>query len=388
MTRRTLLLCALASAVGTLAQGQASGPAIRVAVGFGVDTLRAPASEIFSLWRSYLAGRPQCGAADPRWSSSERERWPAVDLLCPFVYQGFTRYTVVQLAPAIGLDSTFVLRTLVASLSDSTRDVQPLALYRTYAVREGGRWVLGNALPRLTRRWNHETIRRMTFVYPPGRAFDRRRAQATAVFVDSLARAFEIEPPAHMEYYFTDDLSETLGAAGLEFFPLGQDTVGGRSNAPNRLVFIGSSRNGEDYRHEVAHVVLWPFLATLRAHGLLVEGLMTWTGGSAGLSFMELMPALQGYLEENPTATLEAILNAPPPRQGSLDVGYDSFAVLSGMVYEAAGLPGLRKLFSAGREPRAILDTAAQLVKVEPSGLDEAWRARVRVLARGPSTRH
>src|SRR5438445_101184 len=261
-------------------------------------------------------------------------------------------------------------------VSDPGQDLQPLALYRVYATREGGRWVLANALPRVTRRWNHETIGRVTFVYPPTRRFVRARAQATAVFVDSLARAFQVPPPPTIGYYFTDDLIETLGAAGLEFFPLGGDTVGGRSNAPDHLVFIGSSSNGEGYRHELAHVILWPFLAPLQAAGLVQEGLMTWTGGSAALDFRDLMPGLKLYLDAHPDLTLERVVTDPPPRSGSLDVGYDGLAVLCQMVYDVGGLAGVRSLASAGRDPSAVLGTAARVLNAPHARLDRLWRDR------------
>src|SRR6266581_1070622 len=267
---------------------------VRVAVGFGVDTISVLNHEIFGLLCSYV-----------------------------YQYQGFSTFTVVHLAPAAGLDSTYLIRTLVASVSDSGQVVRPLALYRLYATREGGRWVLANALPRLTRRWNHETIGRISFVFPLGQRFARARAEATAAFVDSLALAFQVPPPPAVGYYFTDDLIQTLGAAGLEFFPLGSDTVGGRSDALDHLVFIGSSSNGEGYRHELAHVILWPFLAPLNAAGLVQEGLMTWTGGSAGLDFNALLPGLKQYLDAHPGLTLESILTDPPPRSGTVDVGYD-----------------------------------------------------------------
>src|SRR2546421_5472664 len=145
---------------------QRADTTVRVAVGFGVDTGSIPNQEIFALWRTYLSSRPGCLQPAPLWSPSEQARWPVVDLLCSYVYQGFTRFTVVDLAPAIGLDSTYLIRTLVGRVSDPGQDLQPLALYRVYATREGGRWVLANALPRVTRRWNHETIGRVTFVYP------------------------------------------------------------------------------------------------------------------------------------------------------------------------------------------------------------------------------
>src|SRR5437879_8110231 len=129
------------------------------------------------------------------------------------------------------------------------------------------------------------------------RRFVRARAQATAAYVDSLARAFAVPPPPAIGYYFTDDLIETLGAAGLEFFPLGADTVGGRSNALDHLVFIGSSGNGEGYRHELAHVILAPFLAPLQPAGPAQEGLMPWTGASAGPTSQNPLPGLKQYLD-------------------------------------------------------------------------------------------
>ena len=357
-------------------------PTVRIAVGFGVDTARSPNREIFQLWRTYLLGRPDSVRPTVLWSRSEQEQWPHFDVLRSYVYQGFSKFTVLDLLPAVGLDSTYLIRTLVASVSDSVEDVRPLALYRTYAVREHGRWVLANALPRLTRHWDNETIGRIRFVFPRTRSFARSRAQSAAVFVDSLARAFDVRAPATIHYYFTDDLRETLRAAGLEFFPLGSDTVGGRANVHNQLVFIGSSSKGEEYRHELSHIVLAPFLAGLETAGLLQEGLMTWTGGSAGLDFKALMPALKRYLDAHPDLTLESIMTKPPLREGSLDVGYDGLAALCDMVHKAGGLTALRALANAGTEPRLVLSTASRLLRIAPVELDAHWRNHIAALAR------
>jgi len=381
-SRSASVLVAAVLAPWGAARAQIPTTAVGVAVGFGVDTVGVPKHEIFALWRGYLTARPVCGRPNALWSRLEQQQWPSVDLLCPYVYQGFTKFTIVHLAPAIGLDSTYLIRTLIASVSDSSQDVKPLALYRVYATREEGQWVLANALPRLTRRWNHETVGRITFVFPPTRAFSRSRAEQTAGFVDSLAHAFDVQPPSRIGYYFTDDLSETLRAAGLEFFPLGSDTVGGRAQVTNQLVFVGSSSNGEAYRHELAHVVLWPFLAPLKAAGLVQEGLMTWVGGSAGLDFKELIPGLKRYLDGHPDLTLESIMTSPPPREGALDVGYDGLAVLCKMVHDAGGIAGLRSLANAGSEPRLVLSTAAQLLRVSPASLDGIWRRRIAALSR------
>ncbi len=380
-TTVSLLVLTVLGSIAPLS-GQLPDTSVQVSVGFAIDTTGVPNHEIFALWRSYLSSGPSCAQQSPLWSPTERARWPVADLLCSYVYQGFRKFTVVHLAPAVGLDSTYLIRTLVAGISGPEQAVQPLALHRVSATREQGRWVLAGALPRLTGRWNHERIGRVMFVFPTTRSFSRARAEKTAAFVDSLAHAFAVPPPATIDYYFTDDLIQTLSAMGLEFFPLGSDTVGGRSDQLDHLAFIGSSTNGEGYRHELAHVILWPFLAPLNPAGLVQEGLVTWTGGSAGLDFQQLIPGLKHYLDAHPDLTLESILTDPPARRGSLDVGYDGLAVLCKMVYDAGGLAAIRSLAGAGREPRAVVTTAARLLNIPQGQLDRRWRDRIADLAR------
>ncbi len=365
---------ALLLGVGLARSGSAQLPvdSLRLAVGFGVDTTSSPQREILALWKRYLT-EPSDSLRAALWSAPERAAGPHFDLVRPYVYQGFGHFTVVDLGPAVGLPNTFVIRTLVSAVEDSTQDVRPLALYRVYATMEDGRWVLANALPRNTRDWRRNTLGKVTFVYPPAHSFDRSHALATAAFVDSLARAFELPQPEPITYYFTDDIGETLRALGLEFFPYGGDPVGGRSNVAQRHAYVGSSRNGEGYRHELAHIVLAPEVSRGTSR-LVAEGLMTWTGGSAGLDYADLLPGLAQYLSAHPQLTLEGLLEDPPARAGTLDVGYGGLAVLCKLVFSRSGLHGLRALLSAGNDPSTIVSTAAQAVRVSPAELDSLWR--------------
>lgn len=345
---------------------------VRVAVGFAVDTTSPDNHQIFGIWSDYLRSRPSCTSPSPAWSGG--------DLLCSQVYQGFTSFTVASLEPAAGMDSTYLIRTLVGSLGDSAHSFLPLALYRTYAIREHGRWALTNALPLETRTWKHERIGRVTFVFPPGHVFARARAEGSARFVDSLVAAWSLTPPDSIGYYFTDNPKETQRAMGLDYIPA-PDTAWGLADTQHKMVFVGSSRSGEDYRHELAHLVLIPFTRAHPPARLVNEGLATWTGGSAGLRFRELMPALRRYLDTHPELTLEQIMADAPRREGSLDVGYDGFAALCDLIYAKSGLPGITALADAGRDPKAVLDAAAKAIGVPRDGLDAAWRARVKALA-------
>jgi hypothetical protein len=104
---------------------------------------------------------------------------------------------------------------------------------------------------------------------------------------------------------------------------------------------------------------------------------MTWTGGSAGLSYEQLLPGLAGYVGEHPELTLKTILENPPPRSGTLDVGYDGLAVLCDLVHRSRGLVGVRALLQAGRTPDEVLDTAARELRLARASLDSLWRATV-----------
>lgn len=375
LMRPTIAGIGLVLGAGLIQSAAAQLPvdSLRLVVGFGVEAAATPEREILALWKRYLT-EPSDSIRATLWSAPERSASPHYDLLRPYVYQGFTHYTVVHLGPAAGLPQTFVIRTLVTAVEDSSLDVRPLALYRVYATLEDRRWVLANALPRTTRDWRRVAIRKVIFVYPPTHEFNHQRARATAAFVDSLAQAFGLPEPDPITYYFTDDLGETLRVLGLEFFPYGSDPVGGRSNVFQRHAYVGSSANGEGYRHELAHIVLAPEVSGGRTAGLVIEGLMTWTGGSAGLDYADLLPGLAQYLSDHPELTLQSLLENPPPRVGSLDVGYDGLAVLCKLLFDRAGLPGLRALLSAGREPSTIVRTAAQALGVSPAELDSMWR--------------
>ena len=367
---KSVSVCLVVS--GPLKSQVPSNP-VQVAVGFAVDTTSPANHEIFGIWSHYLRSRPSCTSPSPEWSGG--------DLLCSQVYQGFTSFTVASLEPAAGMDSTYLIRTLVGSLGDSAYSFIPLALYRTYAIREHGRWVLTNALPLETRTWKHERIGRVTFVFQPTHAFVRTKAEGSARFVDSLATAWSLTPPDSVGYYFTDNPKDTQRAMGLDYIPA-PDTAWGLADTQHKMVFVGSSRSGEDYRHELAHLVLIPFTRAHPPARLVNEGLATWTGGSAGLRFRELMPALRRYLEAHTDLTLEQIMADAPRREGSLDVGYDGFAALCELVYAKSGLPGITALADAGRDPKAVLAAAAKAVGVPTEGLDQAWRARVRELSK------
>jgi len=116
----------------------------------------------------------------------------------------------------------------------------------------------------------------------------------------------------------------------------------------------------------------------------VMEGLMTWTGGSAGLDYNQLLPGLRTYVNAHPDLTIKSILTNPPGRVGTLDVAYDTFATLCHMIHEEGGLAALRAWLDAGREPDVVLSAAARLLHVPTEQLDVLWRRRLATLSDRP----
>lgn len=374
-TLAALALVSLATpsnAQETAAKGM---PSIRLAIGFGVDTTPSPAREIFALWRSYLHETDlQRGAA--QWVRAERERYPNADLLRSFVFQGLTRFTLVHLGPAPGEPGVYEFRTLVSRVDSASLDVYPLSVFAVYAVHDGDGWRLSNALLHRTRTWYRNRVGVVSYASPVASLLNANDAAKTAQFADSLGTAFGVTV-APIEYYAAESLSAIYAALGLDFFPMATDTTGGRALVLQRVVLVGGSSHAESNRHELTHVILGS-LTNPQSHRLLVEGLATWVGGSAGLPYQALLPGLASWLSTHPDATLRDIMENPPQRVGTLDVGYDVFAVIVAMAHERGGIRAVRELVQGGPTPADAMRTIARVLGGSEAQVNELWRRRVR----------
>ena len=349
---RTLAILVLTTASPAFAQYSTSVPS--PALGIGVDTLptrgwgdqwKAHVPAIYRRWSDFLASNaPRYTSPgtspSPFWANGEQQRWISFPLALNFVGPSAVP-TVLDIRPATpGSDSVYVVKTLFRS-PGSTQTSQPLALTRVYAVRERGTWVFSNALPRATRDWQRKTVGAFDYAFPPGYPFDRARAERATAFADSLAAAFAIPKVSHVAYYLTESPDEMNRVIGLDWFPSSTDG-GAFSSGPNRLLVSGNPAIGENYRHEIVHVVLGP-LSIRGVHPLLWEGAATWLGGTLGMDASATRRAYAEFLRKHPDVTLETILNH------SSDQGFrPAGAVLCQMVFERGGIPAVKALLASG----------------------------------------
>ena len=330
------------------------------------------------VWDEYLASKKgqfaaHAGTPSPLWSASEQAQWPMYDL-AGFYLPDLAVPEVLRVTPVnAAVDSAYQIVTRFWPEGTTMRDssTKPVLTMTVYARREGARWVLTNALPFHTDRWLRESRGRITYRVAPALTFDATKAVRAAAFVDSLATAFGVPAPPHIDYYVTesvDQAMEILGAVVPERF----GAAGGFAKPVNAQVFSGIPALGEEYRHELAHVVLLPIIRGGSTSLLASEGVPTWFGGTAGRDFQGSVRHLDSLLREQPQLNLDAIVN---DMGLSSDIRNAAGAVLARMVHEAGGVDAVREYL---RTPgRGIRDVLERLLKRPWPTIVEDWRQHV-----------
>ena len=126
--------------------------------------------------------------------------------------------------------------------------------------------------------------------------------------------------------------------------------VGGVSQPTNHQLFSGNPAVGEDYRHELAHLVLLPLIGNTRY--FVSEGVPTWVGGTSGVDFKTAARELAGFLSNHPAITLDSILDgAVPPKQL-----YPAAAVFASMANDEGGIAAVKALYDSGDDFRKSME--------------------------------
>jgi len=305
------------------------------------------------------------------WLASEQQRWHVYDLAMAYLPDSAT-------PDAISIDSVAPdeYRVVTRFLEDSaTSPMQaPVVRMTVFAVRDNGHWVFANALPRLTRSWRREAVRGLTYVMEPGYPFDRTRAERAAAFVDSLATAFGVPRLTSFTYYLTTSSDEIYRIMGLETDHK-WGPVGGVSQPTNHQLFSGNPAVGEDYRHELAHMVLLPLMGNTLY--FVSEGVPTWVGGTSGMDFKAAARQFAGFLREHPGVTLDSILDGGlPPKQL-----YPAAAVFVDMANDVGGVAAIKALYGSGDDFHKSME---RLFKKPWAQIVADWRTKALSFAGSP----
>ncbi|WP_411281797.1 hypothetical protein [Gemmatimonas sp.] len=388
MHLKPILAATLLFAAPVLVRSQESPSSAKrgIKVGIRADTISSPRREIFATWRAYVNNEPERFASSPYWISGDQKRWPIFDLAAAWIYFGAAGYprpeaTLVSIDPVIpgheGAADTFIVRALYTT-TDSAGNSLPVALTRTFAVRERDRWVLASPIPRLTAAWTRVRRGRITFIFPPTHVFNERRAERSGRFVDSLSRAFGIITPPPINFYVADRPEDLAKFVGVDMAV--PQTSFGRAVPGNNMILSGLPVYGEWYPHELTHLVLARWLAERDVFGTMDEGMAHWLGGATGRPFPVLMAELSHELATRPLLTLDSLLG-PGHRSDSL--ANRAAAGLLAFANERGGVNAVKAVLTPrkGKHGPDHLSSAADALGLHGSLLDAGWRAFVRLAA-------
>lgn len=335
-----------------------------------------------ALWSEYLAskrGQYARYASEPSalWDDSEQAQWALYDLAGFYLADGAVPevISVTPLSPRADTAYRIVTRFWPQGTTVGDSSTSPELTMTVFARRRRDRWVLANALTYNTSAWRRETRGRVTFRVAPALQFNASRAERTAAFVDSLALAFGVSPPPRLDYFVTESVDQALEIQGTTFSTR-YGAAGGFAKPVNFQVFSGIPALGEEYRHEIAHVVLLPIIRGSSTSLLASEGVPTWLGGSAGRDYTGCVRYMDSLLVVRPEITLDSILD---DMSVSSDIRNAAGAVLAEMVHEAGGVSAVREyLRTSGSEMRNVL---SRLLARPWADVSIAWRDRVRQIA-------
>jgi len=263
---------------------------------------------------------------------------------------------------------------------DENNPMRSRAVWVTlFAVRSGNNWVLANALPRLTRTWRHDRVGLITYVIEPDHLFDRERAARAASFVDSLATALSVPPPERLTYFVTSSTEEVYRIIGIETGKRGMPP-GGLAQPTNYLLFSGIPALGEDYRHELTHIVILPLMGC--ATYFISEGVPTWLGGTSGMDFPTSVRRLAAILRAFPLVTLDTIMSGryPTPETHQL-LFYPAAGVFVKMAFDHGGTSALKSLFECAPGTRDFRSSMEQLFGRPWPEIADEWRRTALLVA-------
>jgi hypothetical protein len=310
--------------------------------------------------------------------AEEQAKWPMYDLAGFYVPEG-ARAEVISIRPATRDDASeyeIVTRFTVRD-SAATRSQRTVLTVAVAAVQQGDRWLLANVLPRRTKSWYAETVGQITYFVEPGLDFDRSRAKRAVAFLDSLAVAFDVPRMGTLDYYLTSTVDAALQALGVEY-PTPFGPGGGFAKPVNRQLFAAAPAQGEEYRHELVHLVLRPLFRGSTMTIVASEGIATWLGGTAGMNLRQAAQTLRQYLSQRPDLTLDSALALRGLPQNET---YAAGAVLCEMLYRQGGVAALKLFLLSGPGPEQLRSTLESLLQGPWADILIDWRATVDRLA-------
>jgi hypothetical protein len=355
---------------------------IRAFVSNGVFLNDPKIFEVITALQGYLNSRPDSTYDNPYWNSNEKKKYTHFDLLRDYfssdLYKMITSYKPTVMSISAEGDY-YKIRTLYSGVSDSGF-ADPLAITEVYAKKVNGKYILYNAFPINTMKWQHHKIGHITFICPQYHKFNRSLAQKLNKFVDSIIYVMG-EKPKDIDYYYGDTYDEIVHTIGYEYF-MGEGNskqAFGHAYVDNGYVIGGGA--DEWYPHEFIHMYAIPKYKN--ADGYFQEGLATLLGGSRNHSLNWHIKRVDSLFNARVDINIDSIF--ADPWSPDLDYYTGSIYVLGGLIckmaYEKDQWNGLNHLMQIDKGDNARFIALKELFGVERNDAGAFLRKKIREYA-------
>ena len=308
----------------------------------GVDTSFTKVKSALKFYNNYISefkGR-KLPDMSKYWSADELNQRKVPDQLIyalndsPLYSQGYQR-TIIYVRPT---DNYVQIKTQFSSV-DSSKNIMTMAITNHYIkFNSNNEPQFINPITTNTVRWQHTTIRNVTYFYPPYHKFNSIDANKLITSVVKLENEWDIKPIA-IRYYFADDNDELYKLRGFDYALLMGNALkpSGISDDKDNQVFCGGLN--ENYFHEVVHL----YLNHLYPKSPIQEGLAVLYAGSMGHAVKWHLKRVDQYLSQHPKSDLSKLddfwYTDPYTNPGSAIQG-----MICSLVYKKDGVSGLKRI--------------------------------------------
>ncbi|MCO5250191.1 MAG: hypothetical protein M9949_02070 [Candidatus Kapabacteria bacterium] len=343
---------------------------IDVTIHSRVDTTQREIKEVAMLWINYLNSKPDSLHDNPYWNNAEKVKFKNFDLSTPYMYQFPSEQLLNYYKPTIlSIEKEgeyYGIRTIFSAdaLQGEYRKSNPWCITKLYAVKEGGKWRLKNALPIITEKWNKRTIGKITFIYPPHHKFNNDLATKASQFCNEITEKFKFPEWEPFDFYITDSGDELGKLLNFDFYFAGYTTGIGMND--NRILLSGFG--SEYYPHEFIHLIVPKF----DRHDLIEEGFATWKGGQGGKTFEQSAKLFANELAKNDTVTFLDVLNRKWGWQYA--AFYTTGAILCNFAFEKGGVKLVNELLNIPNDTENLVDNLCLVFGIDKKDFDKFWR--------------
>lgn len=176
-------------------------------------------------------------------------------------------------------------------------------IFRVYAKRIGGQWKFINSLDLNMKNYKQYVTKNLRYIFPYNYKFSKKDAAKAENFIREFCELYNIKPRESIVYIVSNSLNQSSRMIGIDYtLYRSSNKYAGRMLYPSTIL---SSR--VNHIHEIVHALVMDKFP--HCPYILNEGIATYYGGHANVTYIELYNIARKWLESNKIDFMDLDLN-------------------------------------------------------------------------------